>query len=174
MALQITPLNGRLHDRASFRCGEPTLDAYLCQQAGQHQRDGIATPHVLTDDDAPARILGYCSLAAAQLNLDNLQPADRKRLPAYPVPAVRMARLAVSADAQGHGHGRLLVGHAVNCACALRETLGVRVLLVDAKDARAAAFYSSFGFRPVTKVPKSLYLPLGVGLPTPHLSETDP
>ncbi|MBS0457889.1 MAG: GNAT family N-acetyltransferase [Proteobacteria bacterium] len=149
------------------------LDAYLRQQAGQHQRDGIATTHVLADDEAPSRILGYCSLAAAQLNLDDLQAPDRKRLPAYPVPAVRMARLAVSSDAQGRGYGRLLVGHAANCACALRDTLGVRVLLVDAKDARAAAFYSSFGFRPVTKDARALYQPLGTGLPTPHSGKAD-
>ncbi len=122
MALHITPLNGRLHDRADFACGEPALNHYLLQQAGQYQRDGIATTHVLADGSDPARILGYCSLAAAQLNLDELQPSDRKRLPAYPVPAVRIARLAVAAYAQGHGYGRLLVGHAANCASALRQT----------------------------------------------------
>lgn len=161
MALQITLLNGRLHDRASFICGEPALDSYLRQQAGQHQRDGIATTHVLSDDSAPARILGYCSLAAAQLHLDDLQPLDRKHLPAYPVPAVRMARLAVSADANGHGYGRLLVGHAVNCACALRTTLGVRVLVVDALNEKAAQFYRAYGFREAMANSHTLYLPLG-------------
>ncbi len=161
MALHVTPLNARLHDRDRFACGEPTLDNYLRQQAGQHQRDGIATTHVLADDSAPARILGYCSLAAAQLNLDDLQPSDRKRLPAYPVPAVRMARLAVCADAQGQGYGRLLVGHAVNCACALRGTLGVRVLLVDTLHAKAARFYRAYGFREAMANSHTLYLPLG-------------
>lgn len=162
MTLHITLLNGRLHDRAGFSCGEPTLDSYLRQQAGQHQRDGIATTHVLANDEAPARILGYCSLAAAQLNLDDLQPPDRKRLPVYPVPAVRMARLAISSDAQGHGYGRLLVGHAANCACALRETLGVRVLLVDALHEKAARFYRAYGFREATANSRTLYLSLGM------------
>lgn len=161
MALHITLFNGGLHDRASFSCGEPMLDNYLRQQAGQHQRDGIATTHVMADDDEPARILGYCSLAAAQLNLDDLQPADRKQLPAFPVPAVRMARLAVSSDAQGHGYGRLMVGHAANCACALRETLGVRVLLVDALHEKAARFYRAYGFREAMANSHTLYLPLG-------------
>lgn len=161
MALHITVLDGRSHDRAGFACGVPSLDAYLRQQAGQHQRDGIATTHVLADDSAPARILGYCSLAAAQLNLGDLQAPDRQRLPAYPVPAVRIARLAVSADMQGHGHGRLLVGHAANCACALRETLGVRVLLVDALNEKAAGFYRAYGFRVAMADSHALYLPLG-------------
>lgn len=162
MALHFTLLDARQHDRDGFSCGEPSLDAYLREQAGQHQRDGIATTHVLIDDADVARILGYCSLAAAQLNLLDLQPADRKRLPSYPPPAVRIGRLAVSRDGQGSGYGRLLLGHAVNCSLQLCERLGVRVLLVDALHDRAAAFYRDYAFRDTTtEHVRSLYLPLG-------------
>lgn len=161
MALRFALLDARLHDRSRFRSGEPSLDAYLKQQAGQHQRDGTATTHVIVDDVAPTEILGYCSLAAAQLSLADLQPEDRKRLPRYPVPAVRVGRLAVAVDAQRRGIGRLLIGHAVNCALALRGQLGVRVLLVDALNDEAAAFYRRHGFRPTSPDRTSLYLPLG-------------
>lgn len=163
MALQFILLDGRIHDRAGFRSGSPALDTYLQQQAGQHQRDGIATIHVLSDDADPAHVLGYCSLAAAQLHLHQLQPADRKRLPAYPVPAVRIGRLAVSGDAQGKGYGRLLLGHAMNCSLALQAQLGVRLLVVDAKDDRAAAFYQRFGFRTTAENALTLYMSLGRG-----------
>ncbi|TAM60097.1 MAG: GNAT family N-acetyltransferase [Rhodanobacter sp.] len=161
--MHFTLLDTRRHDRNGFSCGEPTLDTYLRERAGQHQRDGIATTHVLVDDADAARILGYCSLAAAQLNLHDLQPADRKRLPGYPVPAVRIGRLAVSRDVQGSGYGRLLLGHAVNCCVQLRHRLGVRVLLVDALHDQAAAFYRGYGFRATatTGHPRTLYLPLG-------------
>jgi predicted GNAT family N-acyltransferase len=90
----------------------PALDIYPPLQAGQYQCDGIATTHVLTDDCNPTHILGYCSLAAAQLQLHDLQPPDRRRLPAYPVPAVRLGRLAVATAARGSGYGTLLLGHA--------------------------------------------------------------
>jgi len=163
VALQFAPLDTRLHKRASFRCGIAVLDTYLQQQASQHQRDGIATTHVLIDDSDPTHILGYCSLAAAQLQLHDLQAADRRRLPAYPVPAVRLGRLAVSSDAQGKGYGRLLLGHAMNCCITLRELLGVRVLLVDAMDERAAAFYRLHGFNETAEKALTLYLPLGHG-----------
>ena len=73
------------------------LDDYLRTRASQHARDGIATTHVLTDDAAPASILGYCTLSAAQLLLHELAEADRARLPTHPVPAMRMGRLAVAA-----------------------------------------------------------------------------
>lgn len=160
MALRFTLLDARVHDRAGFSSGTPALDRYLAQQAGQHQRDGIATTHILIDGADPARVLGYCSLAAAQLHLHHLQPDDRKRLPRYPVPAVRIGRLAVSQNAQGNGYGRLLLGYAMNCSLDLRTRLGIRLLLVDAKDGGAAAFYRSFGFQPTADDALTLYLPL--------------
>jgi ribosomal protein S18 acetylase RimI-like enzyme len=163
VTLRFTLLDTHQHDRNGFICGEATLDAYLRGQAGQHQRDGIATTHVLVDDGDAAHILGYCSLAAAQTNIGDLQPADRKRLPAYPVPAVRIGRLAVSSEGRGKGYGRLLLGHAMNCGMQLRIQLGVKVVLVDALNERAAAFYRLHGFRETANNALTLYLPLGKG-----------
>ncbi|MFZ2236845.1 MAG: N-acetyltransferase, partial [Dokdonella sp.] len=128
--LVVEQLKPKLHDRDGFECGEPSLDAYLRQQAAQHHRDAISTTHVLVDDANPSRILGYYSLSAAQLLLTDLQDAERERLPSYPVPAIRMGRLAVLASEHGKGHGDYLIAHAVARCLALREQLGVRVLLV--------------------------------------------
>jgi GNAT superfamily N-acetyltransferase len=152
-------LDPKRHDRAGFVCGEPTLDAYLREQAAQHHRDGIATTHVLVDAKAPARVLGYYTLSAAQLLLIDLLEADRRRLPRYPVPAVRMGRLAVATE-QGR-HGDLLLAHAVARCLGLREQLDVRVLLVDALHEKAAEFYRIYGFRQANDQARTLYLPLG-------------
>ena len=46
---QVELLDAKRHDRAGFSCSEPSLDSYLRQQATQHQRNGIATTHVLVD-----------------------------------------------------------------------------------------------------------------------------
>jgi ribosomal protein S18 acetylase RimI-like enzyme len=162
MGLQIVLLDGRIHGRETFTCGTPPLDVYIRQQASQHQRDGIATTHVLCDTDAPSKILGYCTFSAAQLLLSDLNESDRKRLPAYPVPAMRIGRLAVSLETQGKGYGELLLGHAVNSALDLRSQLGIRVIVVDAKDEHAAGFYEKFGFRPTASSAMTLYLPLGL------------
>jgi len=160
MALQFAVLDGGRHDRAGFCSGVAPLDGYLQRQAAQHHRDGIATTHVLIDEAQPSCILGYCTLSAAQLHLRDLQEGDRQRLPAHPVPAMRMGRLAVSQTAQGKHLGSLLLGHAVHLALSLRQTLGVRVLVVDAKNERAAAFYLGHGFRPTSESALTLYLPL--------------
>lgn len=161
MGLTFSVLDAEFHDRKGFSCGVAALDDYLRTRAGQHQRSGIATTHVLIDEAHPAQIIGYCTLAAAQLHLHELQAADRKRLPAYPVPAVRVGRLAVAQTEMGKGYGRLLLGHAVNLALSVQQTLGVRAIVVDAKDLRAAAFYEAFGFRPTTTGALTFYLPLG-------------
>lgn len=105
-------------------------------------------------------VLGYCSLSAAQLNLHELCEEGRKRLPAYPVLAIRMGRLAVSSVEQGNGYGRLILGHAVNMAVSVRQTMRTRVLIVDAKDAQAATFYEGYEFRRKLDSGLTLYLPI--------------
>lgn len=159
--LVVEQLKSRRHDLEGFVCGEPALDSYLRRQAAHHHRVGISTTHVLIDDDDPIRILGYYSLSAAQLLLTDLQEADRKHLPAYPVPAIRMGRLAVSTSEQGKGHGDYLLVHAVARCLGLREQLGVRMLLVDALHEKAARFYRAYGFREATANSHTLHLPLG-------------
>jgi GNAT superfamily N-acetyltransferase len=159
--LRIERLDGRRHDREAFDSSVPALDAYLRERASQHQRDGIATTHVLVDDAQPRRILGWYSLAAAQIRLDDLPERDRQRLPRYPVPAARLARLAVDRREQGQGLGAALLQDAVKRCLDLRGQLGLRVLIVDAKDARAAEFYETFGFTPIAESALTLYLPLG-------------
>lgn len=148
-------------DRTSFSCGVPVLDDYFRRCASQLRRDGIATTHVLVNDADPRRILGYRSLAAAQLSLSDQQRRARHRLPSYPVLAVRLARLAVVQSEQGNGYGQLLLGHVMHRALALRQTLGVRVVIVDAKDEKAAAFYQAYGFSRTTRDAMTLYLAMG-------------
>lgn len=161
--LLVQRLDGRLHDREGFDCGEPSLNQYLRALATQHQRTGVATTHVLLEDDTPSRILGYYTLAAAQMSLDDLQAADRRRLPRYPLPVARLARLAVALHEQAHGLGESLLQHAVKRCLALRGELGIHALLVDALHARAAAFYRLYGFRQTAGGALTLYLPLGKG-----------
>ena len=154
-------LDSRRHDRAGFESGEPSLDRYLREQAVQHHRDGISTTHVLVAHEGANEVLGFYSLSAAQVRLTDLQDADRKRLPRYPVPAIRMARLAVAREQQGRGYGELLVAYAVDRCLGLRAELGLRLLLVDALHEKAAAFYARYGFRNTTEGALTLYLPLG-------------
>ena len=154
-------LDPRRHDRAAFACGEPKLDRYLKEQASQHHRDGVATTHVLIADEDTSRILGFYTLSAAQVAVTELGESDRRRLPRYPVPAARLARLAVHSSERRRGFGALLIAHAVERCLRLRDELGIRLLVVDALTENAARFYEVYGFTPTSSNRDALYLPIG-------------
>lgn len=158
--LVVEPFKPDRHNQEGFTCNEPTLDAYLRQYATQHHRDGISTTHVLLDDAESSRILGYYSLSAAQVLLTDFPEAGRNRLTSYPLPAIRMGRLAVAASEQGKEHGSYLVAHAVARCLSLREQFGVHMLLANARHEKAARFYRAYGFREAMANSCTLYLSL--------------
>jgi predicted GNAT family N-acyltransferase len=159
--LSVAELDPKQHDRDAFDCGVEPLNRYLKTLAGQHRSKGIATSFVLTAANAPRQILGYYSLSAASLGFERLTEADRKGLPAYPIPAVRIGRLAVALDARGQKLGELLLQNAIKRTLAVRRTLGVYAVVVEAKNAEAQAFYEKYGFRMCYPPERQLYLALG-------------
>jgi GNAT superfamily N-acetyltransferase len=66
-------------------------------------------------------------------------------LPRYPIPAILLARMAVSEDMQGRGVGRELVGEVATLTLEVARVVAVRALVVDAVDERAASFYEHVG-----------------------------
>jgi GNAT superfamily N-acetyltransferase len=161
--LIVQRLDGALHDRKGFDCGEHSLNHYLSALAAQHHRAGVAITHVLVDDETPSHICGYYSLAAAQMPLTELSAADQRRLPRYPVLVARLARLAVALQEQRRGLGEALLQAAVKRCLALRGELGIHALLGDALHECAAAFYRQYGFRETAAQALTLYLPLSKG-----------
>ena len=153
-------LDVRLHDRAGFKCGVPALDDYLHKYAAQQNAKGISTVFVLVDDAAPSKILGFYTLSAAQISVQQLSDAERKKLPRYPIPCFRMGRLARATESHGAGLGEVLMGCAVDRCLHARSLVGAYALLVDAKDEKAKLFYTQYGFSTCADSPMTLYLPL--------------
>ena len=161
VGFSVHELDPKRHDRAGFDCGVEPLNRYLRTLAVQHRAKGIATTFVLVDSDQPASILGYYSLSAATLAFERLTEADRKDLPTYPIPAVRIGRLAASAAHRAQRLGELLLQNAIKRTVLARHTLGVYAVIVEAKDGSAEAFYRKYGFRLCNVQTRQLYLPLG-------------
>ncbi|MBM5817496.1 MAG: GNAT family N-acetyltransferase [Cyanobacteria bacterium K_Offshore_surface_m2_239] len=149
------------HNRKAFRCGVEALDRFWAQQAGQNRRRGFGETFVLVEASDPDKILGYYTLAPAQVERVALQPDDAASLPLYPVPCCRMGRLALDLSCRGQGLGSLLLALAVERCLEVRQSIGGYALLVDAKDEVAVQFYAHHGFRRFQDSPRSLYLPLG-------------
>jgi len=129
-------------DRSAFTCGNLELDRFFHHYAGQNQfKLNLSMTYVAV---AAERIVGFLTVSAATIERAQL-PAGRKKLPAYPLPALRLARLAVAATAQGMGVGRELLAFALTLAKRQRALSGCVGVLADAKP-DAVAFYEKYAF----------------------------
>lgn len=148
---------GRLdkdHDRATFDCGDPELNRYLRTFAGQNQfKHFVGTTYVATEPDQPLIIVGYYTLAATSIPFHSLDEfPDLRKLPYKDVPAVLLARLAVSEQFQSQGIGHQLLGDAIKRTLELTQIIGCRCLIVDAYP-DAVSWYSKFGIVPLGSDP---------------------
>ena len=70
----------------------------------------------------------------------------KKGLARHPIPVLLLARLAVDARFRGEGLGTQLVRDAALLTAKLSKLVGIRALIVDAKDERARQFYERLNF----------------------------
>lgn len=148
-APEIRPL-AREDDRTGFSCGQAELDRFFRDYAGQNQfKLHLAVTYVAVVE---GRIVGFATVAASSLERTNLPDARlRRRLPGYPLPVLRLARLGVDTRAQRLGIGKALLGHVLGLALGQRDHLGCVGVVTDAK-AEAVRFYEAFGFVPLAGV----------------------
>lgn len=130
-------------ERTDFCSGNIDLDRFFARYAGQNQfRHHIGTTYVAVDGST---ILGFATVAASELTCTALSNAARKRLPAYPLPVLRLARLAVDERAAGRGVGQMLLRAVFALAHKMADEMGCFGVVVDAKP-EAAGFYRKLGF----------------------------
>lgn len=154
-------------DRSGFRSGNIDLDRFFQRYAGQNQfRHHIGTTYVAVQNDL---ILGFATVSSGELAAETLTKSLRRRLPAYPPPVLRLARLAVDNRFQGHGIGRLLLRAMLELALEMRDRVGCIGAVVDVKP-QAVDFYTGMGFRPMQLIsgslgdrpePIAMFLPIG-------------
>lgn len=159
-AVEIRPL-AREDDRRGFSCGQGDLDRFFEHYAGQNQfKLHLAVTYVAVVE---ARIVGFATVAVASLERDAVPPARlRRRLPSYPLPVLRLARMGVDQRAQGRGIGKALLGYVLALAVEVRDRLGCVGVVTDAK-ADAVGFYQGLGFVPLAGVREGVL----VGDPSP-------
>lgn len=148
------------HDRHSFDCGDPNLNDFLKKHARQSHERAAAKTFVAIDEADGKTILGFYSLCPSAVEYARTPAIVRKGLARHDVPVYRLARLAVSLAAQGQGlGGQLLLTAGRRCLLAAAAVGGV-AMLIDAKNERAAKWYSSYGAIPLADDPLCLLLPL--------------
>ena len=140
MTVEIRALSSK-DDRSKFNCGNEALDLYFHKFAGQHQfRHHIGVTYVAVNG---SQIVGFVTVSPATLDADTI---DGKRLPPFPIPVLRVARLGVERQFQGQGVGKELLKFCLDLADQMQTEFGCTGVLIDAK-ANSVAFYSRLGFK---------------------------
>lgn len=152
-------------DRSRFRSGDPDLDRFFRSYAGQNQfRHHVGVTYVAVEE---GDVLGYLTVAPGGIEIDDLPAALRRGLPRYPLPVLRLARLAVDSRIRGRGLGEQLLRFALGLALTMAEDYGCVGVAVDAKPG-AEGFYARYGFRAIDVVeglsdarprPRPMFLP---------------
>jgi GNAT superfamily N-acetyltransferase len=147
------------HDRSTFDCGQPMLNEWLQDRAGQFDRRDLSRTFVATRPAEPL-VLGYYAISTHRVIHDVLPAVEAKGLPRLDVPVVLIGRLAVDQSVQGQGLGALLLVDALRRSAQISEQVGIRAVEVDALDDAAKNFYLKFGFRPLLDDPRHLFMPM--------------
>ncbi len=149
------PIEAR-HRIDAFDCGAPALNEFLIRHALTNHQTGSAKTFVATTGGNV--VVGYYSLAASQVLYADAPLRLQKGVARHPIPVVLLARLAVDQTWQGKGLGPGLLKDAILRVLNAAEGVGIRALLVHAKDDKAKAFYLHYNFEPLPGYPLHLVL----------------
>lgn len=129
---------------STFDCGHVVLNNWLVQRAQFNHRKGASRTYVV---DYEKRVVAFYCLAAGSIDHLSSPGSIRRNMP-DPVPVIIMGRLATHLAFQGRGIASAMVLDAIDRTAALAGQIGIRALLVHAKDDHAAGFYRKHGFKP--------------------------
>ena len=126
----------------SFDCGDANLNKYIRTHALINDKNNLSKTFVCMDND---EVIGYVTLCSAQVEFEKMPQSYKSSKPRYPVPAIRIARLAVDLRFQGKGYGKQLLAYAFKKIVMASEITGIKVVIVDAKE-QSKLFYEKYGF----------------------------
>ena len=144
MNLRVVALD-ESHDLESFTSGNDELDSWLRLHARNATGQGTRTLVVIDEGDT---IVGYFAIAPHVLDRGDA-PKKLGRGAPRQIPAILLAKLALSADLHGQGLGAELLVRALGTIIDAARAAGGKVVVVDAIDEGAAAFYRHHDFEPL-------------------------
>ncbi|MDH5497828.1 MAG: GNAT family N-acetyltransferase [Nitrospira sp.] len=148
------------HDRKAFDCGDTAMNEFLHRYARQSHDAGGSKTFLAIDNADNTTVLGFYSLAPGALAYADTPEMVRRGLARHDVPGFRLARIATHVRVQGKGlGGQLLAAAGRRCLRAAADVGGV-ILIIDAKNERAADWYVAYGAVPLANTPRTLVMSL--------------
>jgi hypothetical protein len=133
----------------NFDCGDEALNSYLIEHAwNNQQKSSIGVTYIAEDEGAPRVVIGYFTLATSGVPHGALPRKSVRGLPAYDLPMILLARLAVDRRFGRRGLGHALLAEALKIGLNVSEQVGCRCITVDAY-ATAVRWHQRYGFCPI-------------------------
>jgi GNAT superfamily N-acetyltransferase len=142
-----------------FDCGKPALNEWLLHRALANQATGTSRTWVVVETGSPRVVAFYASATASVLRSST--PKRMRRNQPDEMPAILLARMAVDTRHAHQGIGAALLKPFTLKALEVSRSVGVRLLLIHAKDDEAKGFYQHYGFVESPFDPHVLMLLLG-------------
>ena len=132
--------------RAGFVSGNDELDLFFHKYAGQNQfKHYIGTSYVALLGKI---IVGFVTVSAGSIKSNTLSKSIKKKLPEYPLPVLRVSRLAVDHRYQHKGVGKTLLKFILHLSVEQKKHYGCVGIVVDAKK-ESTSFYEQFDFESI-------------------------
>jgi GNAT superfamily N-acetyltransferase len=130
------------HLLEGFDCGSRALNDWLVRRALRNQSSGTSRTWVVAET---GQVVAFYVSSTASI-LRSSAPKKIGRNQPEELAAVLLARMGVDSRHQGRGLGAALLKHFMLKAIQVAQSVGVRVLLIHAKDENAKNFYERYGF----------------------------
>ncbi len=157
--LEFAPAS-KAFDLKAFNCGEKSLDDYLRFYALKNDKKQISKAFIAYNPAHPRDVIGYYTVSSAQITYNEYPESLREKIPGYPIPAMRIGKLASSLSARGQRIGAALLKDAFLRAITASDQVAIYCIIVDALNKKAASFYIKYGFVPLKEDGNTLVLPM--------------
>lgn len=136
------------------------MNEFLHRYARQCHEQNASKTFCAIDSTAPGRILGFYTITPSAVAHEDAPETITRGLARHEIAGFKLARIATDLSVAGQGlGGQLLAAAALRCLRVAGEIGGV-LLIIDAKNERAANWYASYGAEPLKGKPLTLVMPL--------------
>lgn len=134
----------RIHDRRKFDCGDEGVNRFLWEAALQDQDRDLSRSTVFANDEEQQRIIAYHTLLISQVVQEEI-PDDKPKIKRE-IPVILLGQLGVDLEFQGKGTGDMLLADVQVRVTEIARVVGIRSLVLDARNETLAAWYEQRGF----------------------------
>lgn len=151
------------HLVSNFKCKRNSQKVYIKKWALTNHISNISKTTVVVDPSNRENVIAFYTLNAAQIEFETLSDTEKSKLPAYPIPAIRICQIAVDRGHIRKGLGTKMILHIFNQVINILPVIGVYLIILDVEkdNQEAISFYEGLGFKLLPDMDSDKYMVYG-------------